>query len=210
LGTLQELKGKYSAAEPLLRRALSIREALLGPQHPELAPVLSNLGTLQQVQHNFPQAELLYKRALDIWQKAPGIRTRDFAQTLENLGVVYLIQHKNDEAGALFDQAVTIKIGLLGPEHPAVATGLNKVAAADLARGYYTEAESPCQRALNILEKSSPLNYPAMIDALENYAFLLEKTKRKAQAEPLETRAMVYRAKLKEHKGKTEIESSLQ
>jgi hypothetical protein len=49
-----------------------------------------------------------------------------------------------------------------------------------------------------------------VIDALENYAFLLEKTKRKAQAEPLETRAMVYRAKLKEHKSKAEIRSLLQ
>jgi len=124
--------------------------------------------------------------------------------------VLYLIQHKNDEAGALFERAVTIKIDLLGPQHPAVATGLNKVATADLARGYYTEAESPCQRALNILEKSSPLDYPAVIDALENYALVLKKTKRKAQAELLETRAMVYRAKLKEHRRKTEIQSSLQ
>jgi len=41
-----------------------------------------------------------------------------------------------------------------------------------------------------------------VIDALENYALVLKKTKRKAQAELLETRAMVYRAKLKEHRRK--------
>jgi len=77
---------------------------------------------------------------------------------------------------------------------------LSKVARADLARGYYAEAESPCKRALGILEKASPPDYPVLIEALENYARVLEKTKRKAEAELLETRAMVYRAKLQENK----------
>jgi hypothetical protein len=45
---------------------------------------------------------------------------------------------------------------------------------------------------------------------LENYAFLLQKTKRKAEAELLETRAMVYRAKLQENKGKNQAEFSTQ
>jgi hypothetical protein len=39
---------------------------------------------------------------------------------------------------------------------------------------------------------------------LTNYAVVLEKTKRKAEAELLETRAMVYRAKLKNSKSKGE------
>jgi tetratricopeptide (TPR) repeat protein len=128
------------------------------------------------------------------------------AQTLENLGVLYLEQRKYDEAGALFERAVTINIQVLGPEHKSVATGLSKVALADLARGYYTEAESPCRRSLEILEKTSPRDYPALIDALKNYAWLLEKTKRKAEAELLETRAMVYRAKLHESQPRNQTE----
>jgi len=116
------------------------------------------------------------------------------------LGVLYFDQRKYDEAGALFERAVTVKEKLLGQEHPEVARALSKLAMADLARGYYAEAESPCQRALGILEKSSPRDYPALIGALTQYAWVLQKTKRKAEAELLETRAMVYRAKLKENK----------
>jgi len=153
----------------------------------------------KQFQNNFSDAELFYRHALRIWEKAPGAHSPDFAQTLENLGALYLDQRKYDEAGALFERAVTIKVQLLGPEHPSVAKGLSKVAIADLVRGYYTEAESPCRRSLDILEKSWPRDYPALIDALKNYAWLLEKTKRKAEAELLETRAMVYVAKLKEN-----------
>jgi hypothetical protein len=84
------------------------------------------------------------------------------------------------------------------------------VAMTDLARGYYAEAESPCKQALGILEKSSPPDYPALIEALVNYARVLGKTKRKAEAELLETRAMVYRAKLQEKKGKNQTEISAQ
>lgn len=72
------------------------------------------------------------------------------------------------------------------------------VAYTSLARGYYAESESPSKRALSVLERSSPPNYPELIQALTNYAAVLEKTGRKAEAELLETRVMVYRAKLRE------------
>jgi tetratricopeptide (TPR) repeat protein len=207
LGAIQQQQGNYSAAEPLFQRALSIRETSFGPDHTDLASIISNLAVAKQLQHNLPKAELLYRRALRIWEKAPGTLSPDFAQTLENLGGLYLDQHKYDEAGALFERAVTIKVQL-GPEDPSVAKGLSKVAVADLVRGYYTEAEWPCKRSLDILEKSSPPDYPALIDALKNYACLLERTKRKAQAELLETRAMVYLAKLRENKTKHQTEIS--
>ena len=64
-------------------------------------------------------------------------------------------------------------------------------------RGYYAEAEPLCQRALGILEKPSPSDYPRLVEALRVYAYLLEKTNRHAQAELLETKAMVYTAKVK-------------
>jgi len=91
-----------------------------------------------------------------------------------------------------------------------VARSLSKVAMTDMARGYYAEAESPCKRALGILEKSSPPDYPELIQALVNYAWVLEKTKRKAEAELLETRAMVYRAKVQANKRKNQAEFSAQ
>jgi len=165
---------------------------------------------LEYERHNDSDAEHLYKRALNIWDKAPELRSQDIAQTLENLGTLYFVKRKYDEAGALFERAVTIKVRLLGPEHPSVAKALSKVALADLARGYYAEAESPCRRSLDILEKSSPRDYPALIDALKNYAWLLQKTKRKAEAELLETRAMVYVAKLRENKTRSQTETSAQ
>ena len=59
------------------------------------------------------------------------------------------------------------------------------------------KAEPFCQRALSILENSSSLDYPKLVDAVSLYALLLSKTNRTAQAELLETKAMVYAAKIK-------------
>jgi len=121
----------------------------------------------------------------------------DFAQTLQNLGGLYLAEHKYDEAGPLFAQALTIKENSLGEQHPELAHVLTLLAAADVFRGYYVEAEPFCRRALGMLEKSSPPDYPALIDAAKVYAILLSKTQRQAQAELFETKAMVYAAKMK-------------
>ncbi|CAN0277262.1 unnamed protein product, partial [Ascophyllum nodosum] len=36
-------QGKYDEAEPLYKRALTIREEVLGPRHPKVASILKNL-----------------------------------------------------------------------------------------------------------------------------------------------------------------------
>jgi tetratricopeptide (TPR) repeat protein len=157
------------------------------------------------MQHRYTDAESLYKRSLAIWNKAGVTKSLDFGQTSQNLGDLYLAERKYDEAGPLFAQALTIKEKSLGTENPKLANVLTLLAAADVYRGYYDEAEPFCQRAVNILEKSSPPDYPALIGAMRIYVLLLNKTKRQAQAELLETKAMVYAAKMK-NKSKNNLE----
>lgn len=43
-------RGKYKDAEPLCKRALEIREAVLGKGHPDVAKQLNNLALLCQNQ----------------------------------------------------------------------------------------------------------------------------------------------------------------
>jgi tetratricopeptide (TPR) repeat protein len=132
-------------------------------------------------------------------------KSLDFGQTLQNLGDLYMTERKYDEAGPFLAQALTIKENSLGSQNPELAHVLTGLAAADVFRGYYDEAEPFCQRALRMLEKSSPPDYPALIDTAKIYAMLLSKTHRQAQAELLETKAMVYTAKMK-NKSKNEID----
>ena len=43
-------QGKYDDAEPLYKRALTIKEEVLGPRHPDVASILNNLASLLESQ----------------------------------------------------------------------------------------------------------------------------------------------------------------
>jgi len=196
LGTLRLREGKYATAESLFQRALAIREKTLGPEHPAVASILGSLGTLNYSRHNYSHAESLFKRAISVWDQASQTQTFNYAQTLQNLGVMYFALRKYDEARSRsFDRAATIKEHLLGKNHPGVADALIRLLVPVWLVATMPRLSRP-PTSVSILEKSSPPNYRALIQALTNYAVVLEKTKRKAEAELLETRAMVYRAKL--------------
>src|SRR4051794_38319366 len=63
---LYKSQGKYDDAESLYKRALVIREEMLGPMHPDTEASLNNLTALYKSQGKYDDAELLYKRVLAI------------------------------------------------------------------------------------------------------------------------------------------------
>jgi hypothetical protein len=69
-------------------------------------------------------------------------------------------------AGEYGDAVVVAKKALevaeknLGPDHPQVATSLNKLAELHRAQGQYARAEPPCKRALAIWEKALGPDHP--------------------------------------------------
>jgi len=51
-------KGRYAEAEPLYKESLATREQVLGPDRPEIIPVLNALADLYHVQGRDREAEL--------------------------------------------------------------------------------------------------------------------------------------------------------
>ncbi|GIS80376.1 MAG: hypothetical protein CM1200mP14_19420 [Gammaproteobacteria bacterium] len=72
LGFIYNAQGRYAEAEPLLRRALIIREAALGPQHLEVALNPEQPGFHLGVRSRYEEAEPLYERALAIRESILG------------------------------------------------------------------------------------------------------------------------------------------
>ena len=66
LAVLYKEQGRYAEAEPLYKRALSICEKALGPDHPFVAQSLNNLAELYAIQGRYAEAEPLFKRSLAI------------------------------------------------------------------------------------------------------------------------------------------------
>ena len=66
LAAIDQASGRTAAAERGYRRTLSLKEELLGPEHPEVALVANNLATLLSGLGRGPEAAELYRRALAI------------------------------------------------------------------------------------------------------------------------------------------------
>ena len=117
--------GPESAAiQPLLKRALRIRESLYGPNDPQVATTLHNLGMeLSEVGHSTAARPLL-ERALNIREACYGADHPDVADTLTGLAGAPQDLGEAVVARPMVERAVSIYEATYGPDHPQVATAL--------------------------------------------------------------------------------------
>jgi tetratricopeptide (TPR) repeat protein len=188
-------RARFSEAEPLLERALAIKEKTLGLDHPSVATGLDNLAGLYYKQGKYAQAEPLCQRALAIDEKALGPNHPGVATDLNNLAESYRLQGKYAQAEPLYQRALAIDEKALGPGHPGVATDLNNLAGLYSDQGEYAQAEPLYQRALAIREKALGPDHPDMGQSLNNLALLYDHEAKYAQAEPLYQRALATQEK---------------
>src|SRR5258708_7743902 len=180
----------YPLAGTALTEALSIRERMLGPDHPEVAAGLNNLASLYQAQGRYAEAEPLFKRALAIGDKVLGPDHPDAAVRLSNLAMLYRDQMRYAEAEPLAKRALAISEKALGPEHPDVAVWLSNLAMLyrDLDRD--AEAEPLAKRALAIDEKVLGPEHPQVAVRLNVLPLPYKVHTPHAEAEPLAKRAL--------------------
>ncbi|HEX7843763.1 MAG TPA: CHAT domain-containing tetratricopeptide repeat protein, partial [Kofleriaceae bacterium] len=150
LAALYFVQGAYARAEPLLIRALEIREKALGALHPDVAQSLNNLATLYQAQGAFARAEPLFARSLEICEKALGAMHPNVAASLNNLATLYQAQGAYARAEPLYVRALDIREKALGALHPDVAVGLNHLAGLYQAQDANARAEPLYARAAEL------------------------------------------------------------
>ncbi|KAI6216196.1 Kinesin light chain [Aphelenchoides fujianensis] len=107
LAVLHGKRGKYKEAEPLCKRALEIREKVLGSEHPDVAKQLNNLALLCQNQGKYDEVEKYYKRALEIYENKLGPNDVNVAKTKNNLSSAYLKQSKYKATELLYKQILS-------------------------------------------------------------------------------------------------------
>jgi tetratricopeptide (TPR) repeat protein len=81
-------QGDHHATRILHERALTVREARLGPEHPDTAKSLHNLADVLQAQGDLDTARTLHERALAIYETCLGADHPDTVQSRQNLAAV--------------------------------------------------------------------------------------------------------------------------
>ncbi len=189
-GTYLRERGQYSEAEPLLVRALAIREQHLGLEHPDTATCQNKLANLYRLQGKYERAESLYQHALSIREQQLGTEHPDTATSLNNLAILYWQQSKYEMAETLYQRALAIREQHLGAEHPHTAASLNNLAILYWQQGKYERAEPLYQRALSIYEQHLGVEHPSIANSLNNLANLYWQQGKYEMAEPLYQRAL--------------------
>ncbi|CAM9461600.1 unnamed protein product, partial [Ectocarpus fasciculatus] len=102
-------------------------------------------------------------------------------------------QAKYDESKALCVRSLAMYEKVYGPDHPAVATGLNNWAGVLKRQGKYKEATDLCVRSLAIREKGVGPDHPDVAVGLNNWAGLLKRQGKYEEAAPLYVRSLAIR-----------------
>jgi tetratricopeptide (TPR) repeat protein len=188
-------KGQLDRAVEVGERALKIAERSVGPDDPELAPILDTLGDLYLDQGWPQEAGTLYERALAIREKALGPDHPDVVKDLSGHVDFYESLGQNAKAIALCDRLLAIREKTLGPEDPQVATVLDRLARLHYYERQYAEAEPLWRRSLAIREKALGPDHPDVATNLYDLAMLFQVQSKYAEAEPLWKRSLAIREK---------------
>ncbi|HKX27205.1 MAG TPA: tetratricopeptide repeat protein [Blastocatellia bacterium] len=186
-------QARYSEAEPLYHRALTIRERVLGADHQDTATTLHHLAGLYRAQGKFGMAEQLYKRVVAVYEKAMGALHPWTAWSLSNLASFHDSLGKYGEAEPLYERALTIREQALGAEHPDTAQSLSSLADLYRVQGKYGVAERLYKRIITVYEQPLGDQHPVIVNAIDQLAVIYSGQGKVGEAEPLYERALAIR-----------------
>src|SRR5687768_6981204 len=126
-------RGEYALGLELVVPLIDLARSHLGPQHPEVAEVLSTAGILCRRTGQLERAESFYNEALAIRRQAYGDVHPAVAASLNNLGTLYSAMGRHSDAEPLQRASVAIKRELFGQDAPQVALAMSNLAATHMA-----------------------------------------------------------------------------
>jgi tetratricopeptide (TPR) repeat protein/transcriptional regulator with XRE-family HTH domain len=184
---------RYEQAAMVLRQALTLRERVLGEEHPEVAKLYNDLALTYLLWGKFEAAAPLCQRALSIRTRSLGPLHPDVAESYNDLASIYTTQGKYAEAEPLYLQALSICEQVPGPVQNYVAICLTNLGALYRKQGKYTQAEHLLQQGLTNWKEVLAPTHPNVAVGLDALAELYREQGRYGEAETLCQQALTVR-----------------
>jgi eukaryotic-like serine/threonine-protein kinase len=166
-------QANHEEAEAELRRALELRERVLGPHHPDVATTHNNLANVLNARGDHAAAEAEHRRALALREDLLGPDHPDVAMSRNNLAAVLHERGEYAEAEAEHRKVLALREAVLGRNHPDVAQSRNNLGVALEAQGKYAEAEVEHRRALALREDLLGAHHPLVALSRKNLGEVL-------------------------------------
>lgn len=196
MGTVYFNLGSYSRAESLLRRAVEIRQRLLGPEHLDTLKSKRVLASTLEGQARYPESEKLYRETLDIQRRLLGPEYPDNLSLTNNLAGVLADEGHLGEAEKLFRANFNVESRVLGPEDPETLRSADNLVFAMDQDGRYAEAEKLERHTFEIKRRVMGPDHPQTLHSMENLADTLDSEGRYPEAEKLERELIAIRLRV--------------
>jgi eukaryotic-like serine/threonine-protein kinase len=185
LGLAFEGVGDSDSARHYYRRALAIKEKVLGPDSASTALTLNNLGAIEIVLGHLDEGQPLLERALAVRERVLGPEHPYVATTLGNLAIAHRKRGRIDEALAMQERALAIKIKAYGPIHNYVGNSVSDLGRSYASQGNHARALELFRRALDIRKQALGAEHPKVLSSINQMSTSLIALGRMAEARPL-------------------------
>ena len=187
LAKIYEKQGKIYDAEPVLKRAISLREKLCDTSTEAIAS-REHLASLYVDQGKYEDAEKLFVSCLEQRKACSGDSlSPSRAASLQGLGKLLLAKEQFQEAESQLRQALSLQQELSdGPSKDvAISLSLELIAACARKLGRNEEALAVYQEVLEIRHRAHGKEHPDVATTLREIAFTVSKLGDYAKAEKL-------------------------
>jgi eukaryotic-like serine/threonine-protein kinase len=189
--------GLYDRAAELLARALSVRQAALGPDHPDTLYSMYELAATYMECDRVNEATPRFEEALRLRKARLGPDHPDTLESMFGLAWAYMTAGRLDEATWLSEELLRLRKAKLGPDHPDTFYSMSAVAVAYRGNTRFFEAIPLLEEALKLRKAKLGLDHVWTLQSMWILAWVYQDADRLDEAIRLSEEALeLYKAKL--------------
>lgn len=178
--------GKYSEAEIVYRKGLTLDQRLFGAEHPNTLAAANQLADCLRCQRKFEEAIKLHKNNLRSQRRVLGMEHRETLGTKSNLTIALYMNGQLEEAEKMFRTTLkTMKRVLPKNDDYILATLTSFAALLNDGLGKHAEAEAMFREALAIQLQMLGPEHPRTMRTKGNICITLSAEDKYAEALPL-------------------------
>jgi tetratricopeptide (TPR) repeat protein len=167
--------GMYTQAVPHYEHSLALRIASVGPEHPDVALILSNLGLAYRHTGQYQKAHESYAKALAMREKLFGARSPVLVPTLDNFAELLSIEGDNVAAIQMMARTQSLARFVPGELHPVYHQVLTDYGDIMTTAGRLPEAHAFYDQAIALETKTQSNILPATRTSQANLALVERK-----------------------------------
>jgi eukaryotic-like serine/threonine-protein kinase len=185
IGDVYTKLGVYSAARPLLERAVATQRRLAGNDNPETLATLHALANAYWWLARYGEAEHLYLEVSSARRRLLGAEHPDTLRVNYDLASAYIGQKRWRDAERLGREVLAVQERMLGEDHGDTLASMNNLAYVGFAQQKYAEVEPLYARVLEIRRRVLGNDHPDTLTSIHNEANTLGRLHRYPEAEAL-------------------------